>query len=156
MTTQVLWARICETICLRYTVCAISEWGEEKWSTLWKVSTHYCLSLKMETSLDHHDLSKIIETGLTMMLANFLSTCGCLPSGLRDLCMSNLFKCSLLPSQRVSFPCSRHSSWCLVPGILKAGLISKNRDAEVMVTLVFSIASCKGPHSHSAAGPHFP
>lgn len=55
-----------------------------------KVSTHCCLSLKMETSLDHHDLSKVIETGLTMMLANFLSICGCLPSGLRDLCMSNL------------------------------------------------------------------
>lgn len=65
------------------------------------------------------------------MLASSLNTCGSLPSGLRDLCLSRFFKHFLPPSQRISFPCSRPSSWSLVPRILTAGLTNKNGDAEL-------------------------
>lgn len=43
----------------------------------------------------HHELSKIIQNGLTITSANSLSTCGCNLSGPRDLCVFTLFKQAL-------------------------------------------------------------
>ena len=51
-------------------------------------------------SPNHHGLSKIVESGLTMTPASSLSTHGCIPSGPMDLCVSGLCKCSL-----TWFPC---------------------------------------------------
>jgi len=100
----------------------------------------------METSPDHHDLSKIIKTALTSHLLQHLWV-----SSIR----SQELVYALPPSQRESLPCCRPSSWSLVPAIWKAGLMSKSRGAEFMVSFIFSMTFCKGSHSHSAAGNIF-
>lgn len=102
---------------LKYSVCAISEWKKSD-PTFENLSTHCCPSPKMETFPDHHDVSKMIKTVLTVALVSFLSICGCLPSGPRDMCMPFVY---VFP---ISFTKNKFSllwSFLLAPSVWDTG-----------------------------------
>lgn len=111
------------------------------------------------TSSNHHDLPKmIIKSGLAVT-ASSLNTCGCIPSGSMDLCISSLFKCSLIWSSftpSVSLHCSIFFHWIHGPRIPEGKFHQVKTEA---IKALSTLASCKSfvtwSLCHSAADLHF-
>lgn len=119
--------------CLLYHL--VRDWGKTGLDPLpcpfSKTGVTFSFSQSSGTFPEHYDFPKIVESGLTVTLANSISTHRCILSDPTDFCMSSLFKCSLT----WSFPTKGKSSlfqtfsglglgW---PGFLKANLPAKTK-----------------------------
>lgn len=92
MTTQDLclsknsWNPMSEIYCM----CRLRTAGRKVVHPLEKLAPTVAFNLGWKPPRSPWSFKDNIETGLTLTLASFLSTCGCLPSGSRDLCMPYL------------------------------------------------------------------
>lgn len=101
------------------------------WSSLLpllKTGATFVIFQFSRSSPNHHHLSKMIESGLAMTPTSSLTTHGCITSGLVDLCMPHLFKCSLASSSSTESNSSLLHIFPMVWGLqfLKTNLSSKD------------------------------
>ena len=88
-------------------------------SSLLTVGLSFSFLQSTETSPNHCDMSKTIESGLTVTSASSLSTLGCTLSVPTELCPSGFsnYASALSSSADISLPGSGCSQWGQRPGI---------------------------------------
>lgn len=103
-----------------------------------------------EMSTDHHNLSILpIDSCLTITLASFFNTTGCILSGPMTLCMSSLFTCSLT---RSSCPRFLLQTFPVVSGISASWRQWRPRQRKHWIYYPFPCPLSLGLVPHSATG----
>lgn len=113
-----------------------------------------CMLIPIPCSSAVWNLIKIIENSLTVTLPtpSALTNAFC-----QDLCVSDLFKCSLTwsSSPQESHPCSRLFHWSQVPRILKVSILSSKSEGRRVWGNKFSISSVSCSPTPVRGGPCF-